>query len=66
MRTTALHQMVRNAHTERALLQVDYWIRANCPGACDIGGCIVVHDEKKNKVSEVHQCDVACHAGAVC
>ena len=23
---------------------VDYWLRAACPGACDIGGGVVMHD----------------------
>lgn len=23
---------------------VDYWLRAACPGACDIGGCVVVRE----------------------
>lgn len=27
-------------------MAVDYWISAECGGRCDVGGCVLVHDEK--------------------
>jgi hypothetical protein len=34
----------------RSDMLVDYWLRASCPGACDIGGCVTVRDEVPRKV----------------
>ncbi|KAK9821932.1 hypothetical protein WJX81_004115 [Elliptochloris bilobata] len=45
-------------------LLVDYWIRASCPAACDIGGCVVVRDEKNSKGSPWRHLAAGAAAGA--